>query len=175
MTMTFRTISCCLCVGTSILISLDCERIASGEPHAESSRGENVFPALIPSLIVKLLIDDDKVSLKHIQVVMTPRRQPRPLIAGLITLTGLRDGQSVTTVQVSDARINIEEQHGLVIMTKREVIGALPLPKRIDSLDIRLPGRTKPAFLTVQEGMSVQGTTDEFCRSYGQMPLCQSE
>jgi hypothetical protein len=140
-------------------------------PHA---REASASPALVPTMIIKLVINGDDVALQHLQIVMAPSRKPRKLKSGLISVTGKHKGDAVNTVQASDARVNIEEHKGTVIMENREVVVAFPLPRRIDSFEILLSGRTQPVHLTPKEDFSVQEAIDEFCDSYRHMPLCRS-
>jgi hypothetical protein len=142
------------------------ESAISGDQMRPTSRKQ------VPSLIVKLFIDRRDVLVKEVQIVMTPYRQPKDFVPEMITLIGRNNGVVVSSIQTSDPRVSIEEKSGPVITEKREAVAALPLPSRIDELQVQLPGKTKPQTVTIVPDINLEQIINEFCKSFNVKPLC---
>ena len=182
----FRTVSFYLVIITTpLLLTLGCTSRGPGELRTHTSKPRPVDPradnarvlsGLVPGLVVALDIDGEEISLEYAQVFMVPQSKPRRQEGELITLTGMSQGKAVSSLKVSDHRLVVQESFKeqerkgrIVIPKKRSVTAALPLPVRIDTLEVRLPGKAEPARLNVRKAI------EEFCNSYRQMSLCQSE
>jgi len=140
----------------------------TSDPKAVDARADNerVLRGLTPGLVVTLEIDGEKVSLADAQVLMIPQSKPRLQPGELITLTGTSQGKAVSSVEVPDQRLNVQESQGLVILEKRTIAAALPLPARIDTLEVRLPGKAG-------QRLDVRDSIEAFCKTYPQAPLCR--
>jgi hypothetical protein len=145
-------------------------RTQTSDPRPVDPRADNepVLKGLTPGLVVTLEIDHDRVSVAHAHVLMIPQVTSRTQPGELITLTGTSQGRVVSSVDVPDQRLNVQEGQGLVILEKRTIAAALPLPARIDTLEVRLPG--KPS-----QRLDVRDAIERFCTTHPQAPLCQPE
>jgi hypothetical protein len=136
------------------------------DPKIDNSK---VRKSLVATLVVTIDIRDTKVSLRDLQVVMAPRPyQRREEKEELVVVTGISKGRRVSSVRIPDQRVNVEENKGLVIMKNRTVTAMLPLPKKIDHVEVTLPGDAKGTLLDVHE------TIDQFCKAHPRLPVCQA-
>lgn len=145
-------------------------RVETSKPKPVDPREDNawILKALVPTLVVTLQIRGTEVQLAHAQIVMAPDIKARRQEAQeLIGLTGIRKDQKVTSVKIPDERINVLEKKGLVIMRERTITASVPLPERIDSLRVQLPGADNDVNLDVHQ------VVDDFCRAYDRMVICQ--
>lgn len=137
------------------------------DPQRDNSMVRN---SLITTLVVTFDIDDTKVKVRNLQIVMAPPRyKGREGNEEIISVVGLRNGAQVSSVQVSDERINVEEGKGLVILQNRTITALVPLPKRIDHIKIVLPGQDNSA-----PSFDVQIMIEQFCNANPQIPLCRA-
>lgn len=170
----------CLRFGAAVMGSLALGACASAEPSrmtAETSApvavdaaadNAHILKQLEPSLLVVVEIDGDRASLVEGRVLSvrsagSPRREGE-----LVTIRGLRDGELVGEAQVDDQRLNIEEGRGLVILEKRVLTAAVPMPQRIDTVEVVVPG---------VEGVSqldVRSIVESFCRGYPNTRPCST-
>lgn len=143
-------------------------RTQTSDPKPVDARADNerVLKGLVPGLVVTLEIDGERVSLADAQVLMIPLSKPRLQAGELITLTGTSQGKAVSSMEVPDQRLNVQENQGLVVLEKRTIAAALPLPARIDTLEVRLPGKAG-------QRLDVRDPIEAFCKTYSQVPLCR--
>ncbi len=140
-------------------------------PVDETIDNRVLLSSLVPGLVVGFDIKGEDISTVFTQIMMIPKSNPRREGSELITVTGLREGRVLATVQVPDLRIMVREGFGtaegaLLIMERRTVTAALPLPARIDMLEVRLPGTPAPMRQDLRE------TFDRHCASNRQSMLC---
>jgi hypothetical protein len=164
-----------------VLLSLLCASAgcASAKPGRVTSRtsapspvdpvadNEKLLADLVPGLVITLEIIGSEPKLKNAHVAMVPRQETRREEGELIRVVGLAQGQEITSVAFPDERVNIEEHGGIVVMDERTVATTLPLPRRIDVVEVRLPrdvGRAR---------FSVHDQIDKYCRQYPGSELCR--
>ena len=141
------------------------------EPIDAVADNEAMLSMLVPGLVVGLDIKGEEISVVFKRIMMIPKLNPRREGNELITVTGLQEGKVLATVQVPDLRLTVREGFGktegaLLIMERRTVTAALPLPARIDMLEVRLPGNPKPMRQDLRE------TFDQYCTSNRESILC---
>ncbi len=137
----------------------------------EATDNRVLLSMLVPGLVVGLNIKGEEISTVFTRIMMIPKPNPRREGSELITVTGLREGKVLATVQVSDLRLTVREgfreaEGALLIMERRTVTAALPLPARIDMLEVRLPGNREPMRQDLRE------TFDRHCTADRQSILC---
>lgn len=126
---------------------------------------------LVPGLVIAIDISGEEISTVFTQIMMIPKTNPHRGGSGLITVTGSREGKTLTTVQVPDLRLTVREGFGetegaLLTMERRTVFAALPLLARIDMLEVRLPGSNEPIRRDLRE------TFERHCTSERLSILC---
>jgi hypothetical protein len=84
----------------------------------------------------------------------------------LISVSGLRGRERVSTILVSDGRVNVQEGVGIVLREQRTLNVALPTPSRIDSIEIALPGQPAQTF-------NVARFFERVCRDQPQAQFCR--
>lgn len=141
---------------------------SSPKPVDPRIDNEAVLAELTPGLVFTLEIDGLRVRLANAKVMMIPRREPRRPAGELVSVTGLSGGQPVTQVQVPDQRLNVEEGKGIVILEKRTLEAALPLPRRIDALEVMMAGAERPQRFDVTKAVR------DFCRNYPKSGTCRA-
>lgn len=170
-----RIVLSCSLLGIALVWVTACASIETGQltthtskPTLVDPRADNreVLTDFIPGLVVTMEVDSQGASLTDAQVMMIPNISPRRQEGELVSIIGLSGGKPVTSIQVTDQRINVEEERGIVIEDKRTLHAALPLPQRIDSLELRIPGAKQPFRFDVGERV------DSFCRKFPQTNLC---
>jgi hypothetical protein len=158
-----------------LLALFGCASLEPGRMNAETSKptpvdpradNEVVIAGQTPALIVTLNIDGAEVTLSDSRVLMVPMRAERRPDGDLVTLDGLSQGQVVTQVVISDQRLNVEENGGIVLLDQRTLQAALPLPRPIDELQVRLPDVEQPVRIAVGREIAI------FCRKNPQQSLC---
>ena len=170
-----RIVLRCSLLGIALAWVAACASIETGqlttntsEPTLLDARADNreVLADLILGLVATIEIDGQVATLTDAQVMMIPNIFPRRQEGELVSIIGLSGGKPVTSIQVPDQRLNVEEEKGIVIQDKRTLHAALPLPQRIDSLELRIPGAKQPFRFDVGERV------DSFCRKFPQTNLC---
>lgn len=134
------------------------------DPRADN---ELVTAGQVTGLVVTLKIDGARVELADARVMMIPKGIERRQVGELVNLAGLSGGQTVTQVQIPDQRLNVEENRGIVILDRRTLQAALPLPRPIDELQVRLPGAEQPVRFSVGKEIAA------FCRQHPKQDLCR--
>jgi hypothetical protein len=161
----------------AVLAVAGCASLEPGRMSAETSapmpvdpRADNevVLAGQTAALVVTLDIDGAQVTLADSRILMIPKRTERRAEGDLVTLDGLRGGQTVTRVVIPDQRLNVEENGGIVVLDKRTLQAALPLPRPIDELQVRLPGAEQPVRIAVGKEIAT------FCRKHPQQNLCRT-
>lgn len=165
------TLGLVACVSLFACASLEPGRLTAGtsepKPVSPLTDNEQVLSGQIAGLIVTLKIDGQRVELGDVRVMMIPKAMERRLEGELVTLEGLSGGQAVTRVDIPDQRLNIEENRGIVILEQRTLQAALPLPRPIDELHVRLPGAERPVRFQVGKEIAA------FCSQYPKQDLCR--
>lgn len=168
-----------VCRAILLISVLACAGCASEEPGklvSQTSKpvpvdavadNEKVLGGLMPGLVITLEIDGNEPTLRDARVAMVPRLPALRQEGELIHVVGLRSGDEVSSVAFPDERINVQEHRGIVTMDKRTLTTTLPLPEKIDTLEVRLPrdaGRSR---------FSVREQIEKFCEKYPQSELCR--
>jgi hypothetical protein len=127
-----------------------------------------VIGDVTPGIVMRLEIDGTKVDLRDAELILLPRQSPaRGRDGERILVTGWRGLQQVSAVSVADQRVNIQEGVGIVIREQRTVSVALPTPRRIDRVEVTLPGTTVAQQFAVTELFDracPTPTVIDFCR-----------
>lgn len=126
-----------------------------------------VLTQLAPGLVITLEISDNTPTLVDARVALLPLTAPRREEGELVHVMGLSNGKPVSSTAVPDQRVYVEEGVGLGVLTTRTLTLALPLPQRIDSLEVQLPGEAAPSRFDVSR------TVDSFCKDYPKEALCR--
>lgn len=142
----------------------------TSEPIPVDPKTDNavVLKQLTAGLLVVIDINEDTPSLTKAHVAMVPESVPLKQEGEFISITGLSSGKAVSSIQVPDQRVNVQENRGLVYLDKRTISATLPLPVLIDSIEIRLPGKASPRRFNVVEQI------DSYCRKNRRSDLCRS-
>ena len=127
-----------------------------------------VLGQLLPGLIMRLEIDGTTVQLRDPELVLVPRQPAaRGTDSERVLVTGWRGREQVSGVSVANQRINVQENVGIVILEQRTLNVALPTPRRIDRVEVTLPGTTAPQQFSVAE------VFDRACREQPGSELCR--
>jgi hypothetical protein len=151
---------------------------ASEEPQSAVAQAREVRPVdpdtdnravtsqLTPGLVIQLEIDRNTVRLADAQLVLVPRQTRQGREGERVIVSGWRGGQQVTTVSIPDQRINSQENVGIVIREQRTLSVALPLPRRIEAVEVTLPGGQPQRF-------DVTPLFDSVCQGQPSTELCR--
>ena len=141
----------------------------TSEPVAVDADADNarLMAGLEPQMVVTLEVDGTTARLIDARVLMV-RRSSRAAVAGQdhVVVRGLRADQVISETKIPDQRINTEHDAGLVIVEKRQLAGAVPLPQRIDTLEVMVPGAADAVTFNVDQVIS------SFCKDNSQFELC---
>lgn len=142
----------------------------TSDPIPVDPKADNavVLKQLTAGLLIVLDIDEDTPSLTEAHVAMVPESVARKQEGEFISITGLSSGKAVSSIQVPDQRLNVQENGGLVYLDKRTISATLPLPVRIDIIEIQLPGKASPRRFKVVDQI------DGYCRKNPRSDLCRS-
>jgi hypothetical protein len=138
-------------------------------PTPVNPREDNaaVIAGQTAALVVTLDIDGERVKLAGSRVMMVPQSTPRREEGELVSIVGLRGGEMVSRILVPDQRINIQENRGIVILEKRTLNAALPLPVPIDEIGVQLPGVEQTVKFAV--GSKIKA----FCGKHPDQDMCR--
>jgi len=142
----------------------------SGPSRAVQASDDNraVLAQMTPGLVMRLEIDKNVVQLLDLELALVPRSTPPRGSAGdQVLVTGWRGTERVSSVAVADQRVNVQEEVGIVILDRRSLHVALPTPRRIDRIEITLPGATTPQRFPVDqvfERACAQRNDSDLCR-----------
>jgi hypothetical protein len=120
----------------------------------------------VSGLVVRLRIDGAQVSLEHARPARIPRPRVRRPAADTITIAGVSGTGIVSTVTVPDRALLVEEGGGLKRPERRVIYAALPTPRAIDAIEVRLGVTGAAARFDVREAY------EEICRSLPREPAC---
>ena len=126
-----------------------------------------VLSQMAPGLVMRLEIDGNTVQLVEPELVLVPRALPRASDGDRVIVTGWRGTERVSSVTIADQRVNVQEGVGIVIRDRRSLSVALPTPRRIDRVEVTLPGSTTPQRFSVGEIFEracAQRADSELCR-----------
>jgi hypothetical protein len=127
-----------------------------------------VIGQVTPGLVMRLEIDGQTVRMHDPELVLIPRRSStRSAGNETVLVTGWRGREQVSSVTVSDQRINVQENVGIVIQEQRSLVVALPAPRRLDRVEVSLPGATAPQAFSVGEvfeRVCAQNPSADLCR-----------
>lgn len=142
--------------------------VQTSEPRPVDAAADNaeVLRQLTPGLLLTLEIDGTAVTLLDVQMALVPNLPARRQEGELITVTGLSGSERVSRAQVPDQRLNVEEQGGLVVLEQRQLTIALPLPRRIDAVEVQLSGEAPPTRLDVRRQLA------DLCAENPRVKLC---
>ena len=126
-----------------------------------------VVGQLMPGLVMQLHIDHDAIRLSDPKLILVPRQPPDPGDGEKVVVSGWRDGERVTTTAIPDQRINAQENAGTVILEQRTLHVALPTPRRIDVVEVAMPGIGEP------RRFSVAFVYDRVCRGKPRLEFCR--
>jgi len=142
----------------------------TSEPAAVNADEDNarLMAGLEPQMVVTLEVDGTTARLIDARVLMV-RGNKRAAVAGQdhVVVRGLSAGQAISETKIPDQRINTEHDAGLVIVEKRQLAGALPLPRRIDTLEVMVPGAADAVTFDVGQAIG------SFCKDNSQFELCR--
>lgn len=128
----------------------------------------DVVGQLTPSIVMQLEVDGEKVQLREAELVALPRKPSARENGGRkVLVTGWRGEEKISEVLVEDQRINIQENVGVVTEERRTLSVALPTPRRIDRVEVTLPGsRTAQRFAVAEvfERACAGQPSSELCR-----------
>jgi hypothetical protein len=170
---------CRLCYPALLLLALlvGCASKIPQTAAAQPGQSRQVDPAednravlgqLTPGLIMRLEIDGKTVQMQDPELVLIPRRAAARTTGGeRVIVTGWRGREQVSAVSVSDQRINVQENVGIVIRDQRSLTVALPTPRRVDRVEVTLPGVTTP------QEFSVAQVFDRACEQKPVGDLCR--
>lgn len=142
----------------------------SGPVRAVQASDDNraVLAQMTPGLVMRLEIDGNLVQLHDPELMLVPRSDPSRVPGGdRVIVTGWRGTEQVSSVAVADQRINVQEEVGIVIRERRSLNVALPTPRRIDRVEVTLPGTTTAQQFAVGQVFDracAQRTDSDLCR-----------
>jgi hypothetical protein len=127
-----------------------------------------VVERMVPTVILQLEVDGNTVQLRDAELVLLPRKSSaRERDSRNILVTGWRGEERISDVSVADQRINIQENVGVVMEDRRTLNVALPAPRRVDRVEVTLPGSA-----TVQR-FPVAEVFEHVCVSQPRSELCR--
>jgi len=141
----------------------------TSKPLPVSSIDDNgpVLRQLVPSLVLTLHIREQRVELTEGVVRLTPPVSGRRFEEGTMRLQGWRDGQLISTLVVPDERLNVQEGKGLVVLDERQVVAALAVPVRLDTVTVQL-GPEQP-----EQKLDVRTIFEGFCKEFPRSIVCR--
>lgn len=141
-----------------------------GRPLAASEDPVNRHAdTTVDALILTLTIDSAAVRLDTAVLTrIPPPAAGQPTGEGdRVTVVGFAGGTRVSEASVPDATLNAQEGTGLVRLTRRQVVVALPAPRALDTIEVTAPGTGASARLDVRAAYA------QYCPRYQQdNPYC---
>lgn len=120
----------------------------------------------VTGLIVAVRIEGSQITLDRARPARIPKPRARQAAGDTITITGVSGATIVSTVTVPDRALLVEEGRGLVRPERRVIYAALPTPRAIDAIEVRLGGTGATARFDVRRAY------EEICRSLPREPVC---
>jgi hypothetical protein len=121
----------------------------------------------VSGLIVALRIDGSQVTLERAQPARIPKpRRKAPAAGDTVTITALSGGSPVAAVTVPDGTVIVVEGSGLVRPDRRTVHAAVPTPRAIDAIEVRVSVTGATARFDVRPAY------EEICRLLPRDPVC---
>jgi hypothetical protein len=140
---------------------------SSPQPLDAAADNAELMQDLAPSLVLTIEVDGDTATLLDARVLMMRATAPRHSEGEQVVLRGLSAGQPVSTVAVPDQKLNVQEGGGLVMQERRTLTAAIPMPQRLDAVEVLIPGAAAASRLDVREQVS------SFCRQYATSEGCE--
>jgi hypothetical protein len=121
----------------------------------------------VSGLIVALRIDGAKVTLERAQPARIPKpRRKGPVEGDSVTVTALSGESRVAAVTVPDQTVIVMERTGMSRPDRRTLHVALPTPRAIDAIEVRVSASRATA------RFDVRSAYDEICRLLPRDPVC---
>lgn len=159
----------CLVLQGAFLPAQSQDRITAPAPLDPAADPVNRLVAAntVSGLIVALRIDGVQVALVRAQPARIPKpRRKGPLAGDTVTVIALSGGAPVATVTVRDPTVIVTERTGLTRPDRRTIHAALPTPRAIDAIEVRVSTTGATARFDVREAY------DEICRLLPRDPVC---
>ncbi|MCW7537721.1 hypothetical protein OOT46_07635 [Aquabacterium sp. A7-Y] len=126
-----------------------------------------VLQQLTPGLALVLQIDGRSVRLADARLLLVPRDKRVSTEGETLRLVARTAGREVGAARLPDARVNVQEGRGLVVLRQRVITGYLPVTTRPDELEVWLPGRGASTRLDLRPALEWS------CRGSAASPLCR--
>jgi predicted NAD/FAD-dependent oxidoreductase len=132
-------------------------------PVAAADDPVNKFAAktTVDGLVLAVTIDGAVITLDNAMPARIPRATSRKPGDSAVTAIGFAQGVKISQISVADQQINVQEGVGVVSVTKRQVILALPAPRALDTVEISAPASGAKARIDVRSVYSKPIQTDE--------------
>jgi predicted NAD/FAD-dependent oxidoreductase len=115
----------------------------------------------VDGLVLAVTIDGAAITLDKAMPARIPRATSRKPGDSAVTAIGFAQGAKISEISVADQQINVQEGVGVVTVTKRQVILALPAPRALDTVEISAPASGARARIDVRSVYSKPIQTDE--------------
>lgn len=124
----------------------------------------------VSGLIVALRIEGSGIELDRTQPARIPRSRRKATATGdTVTVTGLNGGTPVAAVTVPDPTVIVMEGRGLARPERRTIHVALPTPRAIDAIEVRVSASGATARFDVRPAY------EEICRFLPRDPMCEGK
>jgi hypothetical protein len=134
---------------------------------AEDVVNRLVTATTVPGLVVSLRIEGNAVTLERAQPARIPKpRERRSTEGDTVTITGLAGAERVASVTVADPVQVAVEESGTFRDERRSVDAALPTPRAIDAIEVRVSTTGATARIDVRPAYA------EICRALPNDPVC---
>jgi hypothetical protein len=120
----------------------------------------------VSGLIVGLRIDGAQVTLERARPARFPKPRARQAAGDTITITGVSGATIVSRVTVPNRALMVEEGRGLVRPERRVIYAALPTPRAIDAIEVRVSATAASTRL------DVRAAYEEICKAFPREPVC---
>jgi hypothetical protein len=121
----------------------------------------------VSGLIVALRIEGPQITLERAQPARIPKPRRRSAVTGdTVTVTALSGAETVAAVTVADPTTVVVEGAGLTRLDRRTIHAAVPTPRAIDAIEVRVSATGATA------RFDVRSAYEEICRLLPRDPVC---
>lgn len=141
------------------------ETIRDLEPHPVTVADDSVnklAESQIDGLVLAVTIDGAAIQLDNVTLTKLPRNaSQRGAGAGdRVTVVGFAAGARVSESSAPDTVLNVQEDVGVVRLTKRQVVLSLPAPRAVDTVEVSAPATGATARIDVRSAYA------PYCKEY---------
>jgi hypothetical protein len=169
MTRRSALLAACLLLPCSLALAQSQDTTTEPRPVDPAADPVNrlVAAQTVSGLMVAIRIDGTKVTLERARPARIWRpRGKGPVPGDTVTVAALSGGTRIAEVTVPDRNVLVVEHAGLKRLDLRTVYAAVPTPRAIDAIEVRV------RVGGVTERFDVRSAYDEICRLLPRDPVC---